>query len=129
MTPDLAVAALAAVLAVQAGALIALTYKAARSAAVEREQSHSFLLSVLDRVQADNAMEVVAADNARVAFEAERQQQETVAASLSQEVSDEEAAGFYGEAAMARAMMRKAGLDPNDDADVERWDDRWSSNH
>lgn len=108
---------------VLAGALVAVVWRLTQ-ADPRREAEHRFLISALQVARAKSVAEAAQADVIRESARRDEDMEAAVEALASTELEQQRRQGFSGEIAQARALMVKAGLNPDDDADVDLWNAR-----
>lgn len=107
-----------------AAALVWAVARQGRGEAQRRRDDQAFALGAIERALAKNAQEVAAAEAIRLAAQREDEREVAVATELGPELAEQMKQGYTGDLAMARAMIRKAGGDPDDDETVARWNRR-----
>lgn len=115
---------LVACVAILAASLVAVVWRVARDAPLQREQNQAFMLGVLERYRAKSISEVAQAEVMRGQNESDDTLRSALHMELGADLGRQHESGYSGELAIARSLMDRAGLDPDDDEDVELWNSR-----
>ena len=107
----------------------AVVWRVMRGAPVALAAQHEFLLSAIDHLKADTVLEAAQADAFREEARQEEQVWEANETALSATVDEQVVMGHPREAAVGRAAMIVAGLDPDDAQAVINWNDRLGAGH
>jgi hypothetical protein len=118
---------LVACVAILAASLVAVVWRVARDAPLQREQSQAFMLGVLERYRAKSISEVAQADIMREQNQSDDTLRGALDMELGVDLGRQHEGGYSGDLAVARSLMDRAGLDPDDDGDVELWNSRMGS--
>lgn len=102
-----------------------MVWRVTGEARVERGQANEFMHGVIDRVRAEDAMEVAQADAVREASKMIESADTGAQTILESRIKEHTAAGYHDtEEALARVMMEECGLDPNNPKHVMSWNQK-----
>jgi len=85
------------------------------------------MLGVLERYRAKSISEVAQADIMREQNQSDDTLRGALDMELGVDLGRQQEGGYSGDLAVARSLMDRAGLDPDDDGDVELWNSRMGS--
>lgn len=112
------------VITVLAVAQVAVVWRVLRDDAVRREQEHTFLWGVIERMRAADAEEVARADAVREHTRAQVEMVTAAQVAQSDSLAAQYRQGWATEMAEGRAAMVDAGFDPDDPEEVMAWNAR-----
>jgi hypothetical protein len=116
-----AVVCLTLAVLVQAAALVWLMLRMEQGERARREADHRFALGIVERAVSKSAVDVAQADAIRQESAREDMLRAAAVAAMEEDIERQRALGHFGDEAVARAAMARAGLDPDDEDQVRWW--------